>query len=625
MFILHVLYKGMSSRFPLQDQGRWRLGRKEPCEIVVPDPRISAEHAELQYEDENLVLRRTKGRNAIVYDGRAVTEAVLREGSSFDIGDTNFTLAAEQDGLNVLDTRTVLAGTWSSFSVLEHAPPDEEDDEQTRALNRRKSPSAAVPGRLVAQVGYLLKNAQDRQTLAELVLDLACQRMDAQRALLARVEGAEHLDLEASRGFPEHTTVAELISKSALRQLVDGQRAVLIADTERSASKIASQQSVLRNHIRTIACTPIFDSEGALRSLLYVDNPDRPSAFTIQDAELLIWLGQVYGLLSENLEMGRQLDTELAVLKAAAVREAHVVAESPTMVKLLGKVKKAAASEANVLLMGESGTGKECIARLLHVQSPRAQKAIVARNCAAIPENLFESEMFGHKKGAFTGADRDRQGAFVEADGGTLFLDEIGDLDLALQTKLLRAIQEGRVQPVGSDKEVEVDVRLICATNRNLPDLVQSKEFRDDLYYRVATVVLEIPPLRERVEDIPALSTYFIERLSDNGRRLSGAAMQKLKDYAWPGNVRELLSVLEEAVIFSASDELTPDDLNLRMDGGQQIHLRDDALAEVERRHILQVLQKVDGNKTEAAKILGIARSTMVLKLKSYEQGERKD
>jgi two-component system response regulator HydG len=287
---------------------------------------------------------------------------------------------------------------------------------------------------------------------------------------------------------------------------------------------------------------------------------------------------------------------------------------------LLERVKKAGASEAAVLIQGESGTGKEHIARLLHQQSPRVNKPFIARNCAAIPETLFESEMFGHRKGSFTGAESDRRGAFGEADGGTLFLDEIGDLDYALQTKLLRAIQEKTIRPVGAERDVPVNVRIVCATNKDLRECCRNKQFREDLFYRLTTVTLNVPPLRERREDIVPLARYFASVLSNNARSLTPAAEQRLVGYDWPGNVRELRSALEQAVIFAAGNEIHPDELNLPTAKSGRIELAAQSLAEVERRHILQVLQNVNGNKTEAARLLGLARSTLVLKLQSYGQ-----
>lgn len=234
--------------------------------------------------------------------------------------------------------------------------------------------------------------------------------------------------------------------------------------------------------------------------------------------------------------------------------------------------------------------------------------------CAAIPATLFESEMFGHKKGSFTGADRDRKGAFLEADGGTLFLDEIGDLEYSLQTKLLRAIQEKVIRPVGSDKDIPVDPRIICATNKDLRECCKTKEFREDLYYRLVTVLLSVPPLRERRDDIIPLARSFVSFASKGVRWLTPDTEQHLLTYSWPGNVRELRSVMEQAVIFAASNEIQPEELCFPTSRGDV----EQSLMDVERRHILQVLKNCDGNKTEAAKVLGLARSTLVLKLREY-------
>jgi len=296
---------------------------------------------------------------------------------------------------------------------------------------------------------------------------------------------------------------------------------------------------------------------------------------------------------------------------------AIIIAVAPAMQGLMERVKKAAVSYAPILIQGETGSGKECVAHMIHQQSPLAARPFVARNCAAIPTNLFESEMFGHKKGAFTGADRDRKGAFLEADGGTLFLDEIGDLEYSLQTKLLRAIQERLILPVGGDKEIPVNPRIICATNKDLLACTRSKKFREDLYYRLVTVLLVVPPLRQRREDIILLSRHFIGLASSWTRTLSPEAEARLLTYDWPGNVRELRSLMEQSVIFAAGNEIQADELIF------PTRVLDEpaatkSLANIERRHILQVLKDCNGNKTDAAKVLGLARSTLVLKLKGY-------
>jgi DNA-binding NtrC family response regulator len=225
--------------------------------------------------------------------------------------------------------------------------------------------------------------------------------------------------------------------------------------------------------------------------------------------------------------------------------------------------------------------------------------------------------MFGHKKGSFTGADRDRKGAFMEADGGTLFLDEIGDLEYGLQTKLLRAIQEKIIRPVGSDKDVQVDPRIICATNKDLRECCKTNQFREDLYYRLVTVVLVVPPLRDRKEDIIPLARHFVGLASKWSRTLTPEAEKRLLGYAWPGNVRELRSLMEQAVIFAVGNEIRVEELNFpRTDGDVDEDTL--SLADVERRHIVRVLKTCKGNRTEAAKALGLARSTLVVKLKGY-------
>ncbi len=306
-----------------------------------------------------------------------------------------------------------------------------------------------------------------------------------------------------------------------------------------------------------------------------------------------------------------------SVLASSAAGQ--IIAESPVMIRLLERVKKAAASDTPILIQGETGSGKECIALMLHQHSVRAGRAFVARNCAAIPANLFESEMFGHKKGAFTGAERERSGAFVEADRGTLFLDEIGDLDYSLQTKLLRAIQEKIIHPLGSDREVQVNPRIVCATNKELRECVKEKLFREDLFYRVATVVLHVPPLRERREDIMPLARHFVGLASKWSRTLSDRAEDVLLAYSWPGNVRELRSLMEQAVIFAIGSEIQANELTFPMSQGMA-ESTSQSLADVERRYILKVMQSTNQNKSDAAKILKLARSTLLLKLRSFEE-----
>ncbi len=302
---------------------------------------------------------------------------------------------------------------------------------------------------------------------------------------------------------------------------------------------------------------------------------------------------------------------------------AGLIGESPSMQQVRTMIEKLARSQAPIYISGESGSGKELGARLIHSRSARAAGAFVPVNCGAIPENLMESEFFGYRKGAFTGAQDDRDGYFQAASGGTLFLDEVADLPLGMQVKLLRAIQEKRVRKVGSVTEEPVDVRIICATHKNLRDLVDKGAFRQDLYYRLNVIELRMPPLRERSEDIAPLVAAILRRLSgDTPPRLSAAALKALEFYSFPGNVRELENILERATALCSGDSIEVDDLQL---GPEEIHdagiegrgseTLDEYLNRLERQAILEALQKAEGNRTAAARLLGVTFRSMRYRL----------
>jgi two-component system response regulator HydG len=301
------------------------------------------------------------------------------------------------------------------------------------------------------------------------------------------------------------------------------------------------------------------------------------------------------------------------------------------MRELFTMIGAVAPSEASVLVLGESGTGKELVARAIHEGSPRASHRLVTVNCAALAENLLESELFGHEKGAFTGAQRQRDGLFVQADGGTLFMDEIGEMPLALQAKLLRALQQGEVQRLGSDRPVRVDVRVVAATNRDLEAEVRAGNFREDLYYRLNVIAMHVPALRERPEDIPLLARHFLGRFGQRNRKnfrgFSPRAMDLLVRHDWPGNVRELENAVERAVILAPGETITELDLpaGLRAAAerdGAQGDGRDASgglsLEDAEREAIARTLEMVGHNKSEAARVLGVTRVTLRNKMKKF-------
>ncbi|MBL8921373.1 MAG: sigma-54-dependent Fis family transcriptional regulator [Myxococcaceae bacterium] len=312
----------------------------------------------------------------------------------------------------------------------------------------------------------------------------------------------------------------------------------------------------------------------------------------------------------------------------------RLVVKSAPMQALLPRMATVANTDASVVLRGESGSGKEVIARAIHANSARRAKPFVAVNCAALPSELLESELFGHARGAFTGANSARKGLFETADGGTLFLDEIAEMPLALQAKLLRALQDGEIRRVGESQPFQVDVRLLCATHQHLQTSVQEGRFREDLYFRLKVFTLVVPPLRERREDIPLLADIFLELENHATRRITPLAMKALLAYQWPGNVRELANAMKHGAVLSGQSDVDlehlPEELAERMPSVAPIRAPAlssspallESLAQVERRHITDVLRACGGKSSDAARVLGIGRTTLWRKMKEYGLAE---
>ena len=325
-------------------------------------------------------------------------------------------------------------------------------------------------------------------------------------------------------------------------------------------------------------------------------------------------------LQAENLQLKQKLEDRFKL--------ANIIGRSRRMQDLFELVESVAASEANILIQGENGTGKELIANALHYNSKRSKGPFIKINCAAIPKDLIESELFGYKKGAFTGAMTDKEGLFEAAEGGSLLLDEIGEMPPYLQTKLLRVLQEREYRPIGSDRIVHVDFRLICATNIDLEAGLREGKLREDLYFRINTITLKVPPLRERTEDIPLLCDYFLEkfrqRYQKNVKTIAPAAYHLLIRNRWPGNVRELENAIERGVLVAKGSEVTVADLpeSIREESSPSAEFvipPHRTLAEIERMAILQTLQRTNWNKQEAAAILGLYRPTLYSKMKKHE------
>jgi DNA-binding NtrC family response regulator len=379
------------------------------------------------------------------------------------------------------------------------------------------------------------------------------------------------------------------------------------------------------------------------------NRPDIPviviTAFGSMEAAIAAMRAGAYDFISKPVDLDalafaldrgiahHRLHAEVKKLKkeVAASRGSHdMIGSSPPMRRVYDLVERVAQTDASVLITGESGTGKELVARALHQRSARATKRFVAVDCAAMPDALLESELFGHVKGAFTDARNARTGLFVQADSGTLFMDEIGELSMTLQPKLLRALQERRVRPVGGESEVPFDARIVAATNRDLETAVHDHAFREDLYYRLNVIHIELPPLRARGGDILLLAQHFLERFATSFHKpvggISKPAAEKLLAYGWPGNVRELSNCVERAVALTRFEEILVEDLPEKVQDFKPTHMVLDSgdpselvtMDELERRYILRVLEALNGNKSLAAQTLGLDRKTLYRKLQLY-------
>ncbi|HEU65967.1 MAG TPA: sigma-54-dependent Fis family transcriptional regulator [Chloroflexi bacterium] len=343
----------------------------------------------------------------------------------------------------------------------------------------------------------------------------------------------------------------------------------------------------------------------------YIEKP-----FCPERVELLVKkLSEYRELVEENISLRQKLEDHY--------RFENIITKSPKMQRLIELIKVVGKSNATVLITGESGTGKELVARAIHSQSHRHSKPFIAVSCAALPESLLESELFGHEKGSFTGAYTQKKGKFEFANGGTLFLDEVGEMSANIQVHLLRVLEEKEFTRVGGNEPIRVDVRVISATNKDLRKAIERQEFREDLYYRLNVVNIELPPLRDRKEDVTLLAEHFLNKFASENRKevtgFSPDAMEFLLDYDWPGNVRELENAIERAVILTKDSLITVDDLpqeNLSLACSTAPRK---SLKEIEKEHILSVIRKTGGNYSEAARILGISRMTLYKKAREYD------
>jgi Nif-specific regulatory protein len=425
-------------------------------------------------------------------------------------------------------------------------------------------------------------------------------------------------------------------SRAVLRRVLADRAAVLTANAQ---EELSTSESIMGGQILSMLAMPLWRGDDII-GLIQADNRASTNMFADRDLAVALLLGSQAALAVDNATLVQRLRVaeerargENVYLKRreTKIKFDNIIGESPAMKAVFSQLERVIDTRATVCIEGETGTGKELIASAIHYQSQRRDKMFVAQNCAALPENLLESELFGHKRGAFTSADSDKKGLFEIADGGTLFLDEMGEMPLSLQAKLLRVLQEGTIRPVGATAEKQVDVRIICATNRDLAAEVEKNRFRQDLYYRLMVFPIKLPTLRERREDIPLLGGHFLKRYAEEYRvelpGFSQDALDALASYAWPGNIRELENEVQRIVIQAETGhwiEVTDLSPRLRKIEGTVTRIAPkqgtlkEMMEQVERWLIAEALRDHGNNKTKTAATLGITREGLHKKLAKF-------
>jgi Nif-specific regulatory protein len=476
-----------------------------------------------------------------------------------------------------------------------------------------------------------LNSQTDPDDLLEAMMDMALDVVRAERGLLLlrdRRDGEYKVRLARNLEKQTIDDAAEFSRNVVLR--AGKGKAVLAVDTDKD-DRLKDLKSVSLFGIRSVICVPL-RSRGEIVGAVYLDNRKAGALFSPDDLRFLEAFADHAALALENARIRKELERENQRLQIAAderVSFDNIIGRSAPMQQVYELIPRVADSHLPVLIQGESGTGKELVARAIHAHSPRKRKPFLSENCAAIPESLLESELFGHTKGAFTGADRDRAGLFEQAHAGTLFLDEIGDMPAPMQARLLRVLQEGELRRVGGDRILRVDVRAITATNRDLQAEVEAGRFREDLFYRLQVLVVQLPPLRDRPGDVPLLVDHFLRRISrERGRpipTIRSSVISLFERYTWPGNIRQLENTIQRLALLAGDGPITP--AAVESDRGLRQNLLGDTAGDTpiyslehnEREQIRQALTATNGNRTQAAKLLGISRATIFRKIKEFD------
>ncbi|MEY2396453.1 MAG: hypothetical protein QOF94_2798 [Acidobacteriaceae bacterium] len=591
------------------------IGREPSNFVSVLDASVSRKHCLLRMDDGHFRIQDLNSRNSTFVNGVPVTERILASGDEIKVGNSVFVFALpenEDKGANSLSTSVEFnrddTGGGSTIILRKQD-----------ALYLRDLEKVAPTARMVRDLNALLKisktvsSVRGLEALEKQILESIFQFAPAERAAILLCDGG--LECTSVFGWDRRTGANHTVqvSRGILAQVIEQRVAVLCNDLP-SAEPLADTDNAVVRHIRSVLAVPLEVFEEVL-GVIYLDASDPEVRFDEEHLQLLTAIGSIAAFALDNARRMEWLEDENRRLQAEMNLEHNMVGESARMRDVFQFISRVAPKDSTVLVTGESGTGKELVARAIHQNSNRSKQPCVAINCAALAETLLESELFGHEKGAFTGAVIQKKGKLEVAEGGTVFLDEIGEMSPLLQAKLLRVLQEREFERVGGTRTIKMNVRLIAATNRDLSEEVRKGRFREDLFYRLNVVSLRMPALRERRGDISLLASYFAAKYGKRGNRpvlgISPRARACLLNYDWPGNVRELENAMERAVVLGSSDLILPEDLpesilEKAAPAGAAPDAFHDGVRDAKKQLIVNAVEQASGNYTEAARLLGL-------------------
>lgn len=592
------------------------IGRDPNNVVAISDPSVSRKHCLLRREtDGRFQIFDLESRNGTVVNGASVKEQWLRHGDEIATGDSVFVFLIEEDDRVLPASRVEFDDRKPTAETRVINPKDVVYLQPDRLL--RELPSSSPLARNLSallKISRVVHAIRDLEELQAQLLDLIFEVVPAGRGAILLGDGAnsEFSSLYArTRQAGQHQLVR--VSRTVAHHVLNENVAILGVDIAASDA-LRDVESLAVSEVRSLLCVPLSVFDRTI-GCIYLDSTTSVNRFHEDHLQLMAAIAGISAVALDNARRSQWLEQENQRLSLEIRQEQNLVGESAKVKEIFQFLARVGPTDSTVLIEGESGTGKELAARALHRNSHRSQKPFVAINCAAIPETLLESELFGHERGAFTGAATQKKGKLEVAEDGVVFLDEIGELAPALQVKLLRVLQEREFERVGGTHPIKIDVRVIAATNRDLDEAVRKKEFRQDFYYRLAVVKLTMPPLREHREDIPMLTRHFIQknakRCKVKAKPVSREAMAALVSYDWPGNVRELENAIERALVMGSSDTILLEDLPESLVEQQPLSGISEGryhagVKELKKSLIMNAVEQTRGNYIEAAAVLGV-------------------